>query len=333
VYKRRQHDYGVKTFLGREGAFDGWQILDIIFEQPCTAEFICTKLWHYFVSDTADAETIRELAATLRESGYELKPVLKRLFRSQIFYSPEVMGAQIKSPAQFVVQLAHDLRLEAPPFRTMTRASAQLGQNLFYPPNVKGWDGGKAWINANALLTRYNLPNALILASLAADEAADEQAMMTSMQADDAEMNALAKANKSKTLQELSREEYAAIIQLLPAADQKELRKRLQALRGQPARQRFETVRQFLLERDLNGIWNPAPIFAELRFTTAGECADALAQYMLNRTLEGEQRRILLEALGAPNTPEAPLALEDIRPSHMISAVHLLMSAAEYQLC
>jgi uncharacterized protein (DUF1800 family) len=158
------HDFGPKTFMGRTGNFDGGDIIDIIFEQPAAAEFICAKLWTFFAHEAPPDGVVQGLAQTLRENGYELRPVLRRLFLARAFYGSQAMGTQVKSPVQFTLQLAHDLGAESPPYNQMARATAQLGQNLFYPPNVKGWDGNRAWINANTLLLRYNMPGAFVSA-------------------------------------------------------------------------------------------------------------------------------------------------------------------------
>lgn len=161
-YQKQIHDSGNKSFMGRTGDFDGWNIIDIIFEQPAAASFIATKLWRFFAYDQPEPEVIEGLATTLRHHEYELRPMLRELFLSRAFYSEKAIGQQVKSPAQLVVQLASDLEYDHPPYPAMAGATARLGQDLFFPPNVKGWDGNRAWVNANALLVRYNLPVALV---------------------------------------------------------------------------------------------------------------------------------------------------------------------------
>lgn len=157
-YREDAHDFGQKTFMGQTGDFDGWNIIDIIFEQPVAATFICAKLWRYFAYADPEPEIVEGLAETLRANKYELKPVMRQLFLSEAFYGDKALGQLVKSPAQLVVQLASDLEYDTPPYRAMAIATAQLGQDLFFPPNVKGWDGNRAWINANTLMIRYNLP-------------------------------------------------------------------------------------------------------------------------------------------------------------------------------
>lgn len=183
AYNERIHDEGVKTFMGRSGNFDGWDILDIIFEQPACAEFICRKLAMYFVTESPDEKFVRSLADTFRQHQYEIKPVLRQMFLSREFYRDDNMATQIKSPAQYVVQLARDLGIENPPYPEMARACQQLGQDLFYPQNVKGWDGNRAWINANTLLLRYNLAKSLLAAKPSQKTPAEDMEMMTMAEA------------------------------------------------------------------------------------------------------------------------------------------------------
>lgn len=183
AYRFDYHDGGSKTFMGKTGNFDGWDVINIIFEQPAASEFIAAKLWTYFAYDEPEREIVKSLAATLRENNYEIKPMLREMFASRAFYSDKAIARQVKSPAQFVVQLAFDMRYENPPYGAMARACQSLGQDLFLPPNVKGWDGNLAWANANSMLLRYNMPQTL----LAANVAKDSRMEMMSKKKDDSE--------------------------------------------------------------------------------------------------------------------------------------------------
>jgi uncharacterized protein (DUF1800 family) len=157
-----QHDSRQKRFLGRSGHFSGDDILDLIVEQPACARFIGRKIWRFFVEDEPPAEMVEAVAGALRRHGFELRPVLKEIFSSAEFYSPRVIRQQIKSPAQFLVQTCKLLETDLPPGHVTQTALQQLGQSLFAPPNVKGWDGGKAWISTSTLLFRYNFANYLV---------------------------------------------------------------------------------------------------------------------------------------------------------------------------
>jgi uncharacterized protein (DUF1800 family) len=155
-------DDGEKRFLGEAGAFAGDDIIDRIFAQPQCAKFLARKLWVFFVSDDVPEPLIEALASAMRDGGFELKPFLRTVFLSEEFYRPEVRRAQIKSPVQFLVGSRHALGLDRLPPGIQLGILQQLGQTLFRPPNVAGWDGGRTWINTNTLLARYNIAGFLV---------------------------------------------------------------------------------------------------------------------------------------------------------------------------
>ena len=161
VHNRRQWDDGNKTIFGATGAFDGDDVIDLVFQQPAAAPFISRKLWEFFVAENPPDSTVEALAGSLRASTYETAPVLREIFLSRGFYSPEIMRTQIKSPVQFLIGMLRQLEINEPPPGFPIAAQQQLGQVLFMPPNVAGWDWGKAWINTNTLLARYNLAGVL----------------------------------------------------------------------------------------------------------------------------------------------------------------------------
>ena len=152
------HDNEPKTVLGQSGNFDGDGVLDILLGQPATAQFIAAKLWREFVSpEPRNAEERRELARIakrFRDSGYEVKAALRELLLSSAFYAPENRAALVKSPVDLVVGTLRQFEVGVGDPLPFTLAVTQLGQNLFAPPNVKGWPGGDAWINSTTLLAR-----------------------------------------------------------------------------------------------------------------------------------------------------------------------------------
>ena len=162
AFNPREHDNTPKTFLGRNDVLDGDQAIDTILAQPACAQFLANKLWTFFVSDTPSPALVDALAADIRANRYEMRPVLHRIFTSQEFYSADAMRTQIKSPIQWIVQNTRMLEIDLPPKGPLQAALRQMGQVPFYPPSVKGWDGGKAWISTSTLLTRYNLAAALL---------------------------------------------------------------------------------------------------------------------------------------------------------------------------
>lgn len=165
VWRANLHDDGNKTVLGQTGPFDGDQVLDILLARPETATFVTTKLWREFVSDTPDPVRIAPIAAQFRASHYDIKVALRGLFMSDAFWDDGDRGVLVKSPAEFVVGTlrAFDIGYDnTAPFAAEIRA---LGENLFYPPNVKGWPGGTIWINSSTLLARKQFVEQLFRAT------------------------------------------------------------------------------------------------------------------------------------------------------------------------
>jgi len=155
VFRRFQHDAGRKIILGRSGNFDGDDFVDIILEQPACAEFMTRKLWIYFASENPPEEVIKSLADKFRAAKYDLKTLLREIFTHPAFYANETMGAQIKSPIQLVVGTARTLEISVKNFEFYGRMLLMMGQVPYLPPNVKGWPGGRAWIDTSRLVTRY----------------------------------------------------------------------------------------------------------------------------------------------------------------------------------
>lgn len=154
VFRRLAHDSGQKTVLGRSGALDGDAVLDILLAQPSTAEFIVAKLWREFVSPTPDPARVRPIAEQFRGSGWRIDAALRALLLQPEVIQRSEDNAIVKSPVELVVGLLRQSGgdLAAPVAAAV--AVAGMGQNLFAPPNVRGWPGNEAWINTTTLLAR-----------------------------------------------------------------------------------------------------------------------------------------------------------------------------------
>jgi uncharacterized protein (DUF1800 family) len=148
------HDDGVKTVLGKTGNFKGDDVLDILLAQPACAEFIVSKLWREFVSPTPDPAEVKRIAKKFRDSRYDIKTALHELFLSPAFWSEKNRGSLVKSPTELVVGALKQFEFTYDDPLPFTFAVAQLGQNLFSPPDVRGWLGGEDWINTSTLLAR-----------------------------------------------------------------------------------------------------------------------------------------------------------------------------------
>jgi hypothetical protein len=156
VFRKNDHDFDQKTFFGRRGNWDGSDVIEIILARSRCAEYIGTKIWQYFVTETVDGSLANALGDVLMENRYEMRPFLRRVFTSRGFYDQATIGNQIKSPVQLVVGTIRLLGLEMPPFGQLYNALQQMGQVPLMPPNVKGWPGGRTWVNTSTLFVRYN---------------------------------------------------------------------------------------------------------------------------------------------------------------------------------
>ncbi len=158
-----RHDGGKKTIFGKTGNYAGDDLVDLILRQPATSRFIAGKLFRYFAHENPSKATVDRLASVLRTYYFDVKPMLRSLFLSKEFYGKASVGTQIKSPAQLMVGTLRRLGVEDVDYARMDRAMQAMGQTLFEPPNVKGWEGGRTWVNANRVLTRYNSASELVL--------------------------------------------------------------------------------------------------------------------------------------------------------------------------
>ena len=109
-----------------------------------------------FDEPAASDELVEPLARELREHEWDIAHVLRRILTSQLFYSAQAIGRKVRSPVDLVVGLLRMLEGSTNAYQ-LGDDLKQLGHGLFYPPNVKGWDGGRAWINSSTLLGRANV--------------------------------------------------------------------------------------------------------------------------------------------------------------------------------
>jgi len=157
-FDTEQHDFGEKTFLGRTGPLNGEDIIDTILAQPVTGEYVAGKLYRYFVRDEISSDVKADLGRSFRASGYQIKPLMRRMLLAKDFYSTPSVATQIKSPVHLVVSTYKKMGLrEIPTIPDFGRMTGGLGQTLFEPPNVAGWAGGRTWITPATLLQRGNL--------------------------------------------------------------------------------------------------------------------------------------------------------------------------------
>jgi len=157
IFRKKHHDYGLKSFFGKTGHFNGEDIIDLILEKKETAQFITRKIYRYFVNEKVDEERITELSNRFYDSNYHIGDLMHFIFSSDWFYAPENQGTKIKSPLDFLVGMIRQFQLKSDSHKDYYYVQRALGQILFKPPNVAGWPGGKNWIDNSTLMVRLNL--------------------------------------------------------------------------------------------------------------------------------------------------------------------------------
>ena len=160
-YDAKAHDDGEKSFLGQQGKFDGDDVVRIVLAQEACPRYVARRILGYLEGVEPAPERLAQYAAFLREQRFELKPFLRKLFLDPAFYREEVLGARVLGPVDFMVGMSRRLGLRTPPL-VMAAGASLLGQRLFAPPNVKGWDEGEAWITTSSLMQRGNLAGLLL---------------------------------------------------------------------------------------------------------------------------------------------------------------------------
>lgn len=157
-FNQKQHDHGEKILFGKKGNFYLSQLVELILKKPATTEFITKKLWKHYISNPIPRETLKKLAQDFQQT-YELKPLIKSILQQPEFWSTANRATQIKSPVQLIVGLNRQFEVVPKNIKPHINALAQMNQNIFYPPNVKGWQTGEAWIDTQTLILRQNYLN------------------------------------------------------------------------------------------------------------------------------------------------------------------------------
>lgn len=155
-------DNSLKTILGLTGNWGYDDVIDILFEQrgDAIATFICEKLYKYFVSPVVNETVISSLKATFIATDWEIAPVLNSLFRSEHFFDVNANGHLIKSPYDLTATYINELNMtyestEEDHLNFIVYINDMLGQDLFQPIDVGGWQRDQDWINTSTLTGRW----------------------------------------------------------------------------------------------------------------------------------------------------------------------------------
>ncbi len=168
----RDHDDGEKTVLGKTARFDADSLADHLVSQPAAADRIARRICATFLGEgVADDDSRSKLADQLRGDDLHVGRTVETVLRSELFFSARNLHARVCDPVGFVIGTSRAIELFDPPPSTLLLAewTARLGQELFYPPNVGGWPGGRGWLSGRAVVARANFAAALAAGRLNSD--------------------------------------------------------------------------------------------------------------------------------------------------------------------
>ncbi len=180
VFDHIVHDHGIKTILGNTGRHNADDLPRIVLDHPSFGPFVVERLWRAFVSHTPDPDEVTRLAAIWRAADWELKPLLRAMFLSDAFWDPANRGTIVKSPVELMVGSLRTFGTPLPYLDDLLWAVEDLGQELFFPPNVGGWPEGTGWINDATASSRATMLHQLL--QYDPDPREDSGGMMMSMQ-------------------------------------------------------------------------------------------------------------------------------------------------------
>ncbi len=168
-YRPARHDDSDLSLFGYSGPMDGDALLQRLVEHPATPKRLAWRLCDAFFGEgVCESAAIEELAALLAEQKLNIEPAVETILRSELFFSDRNIRTRIASPAAHVAGAIRILELTAPPPSTLQLGDwcSRMGQDLFNPPNVSGWKGGRAWLGTRAVVARANFANSIATGAL-----------------------------------------------------------------------------------------------------------------------------------------------------------------------
>ncbi len=149
-----QHDFGVKTYLGQTGDWNGEDVVRIAVTRPESVRFVVAKLWSHFAYPVAPADPVVSDLLPAYGSGLDIAAVVRAMFLHPSFRGTATRSGLVKQPVEYLVGAARTLGIKEtaagggraePP---LSRLAAALGQEIFNPPNVGGWGQNGYWLSS-----------------------------------------------------------------------------------------------------------------------------------------------------------------------------------------
>jgi uncharacterized protein (DUF1800 family) len=162
TFAPRFHDDGPKTVFGQSGPWDGTDVQRLILARADAARFIIRKLYRELVAEAPEPTDalLEPLAEQFRHSDYDVGALVGTILRSRQFFSEYAYRQRVKSPVEYAVGIVRAVRPTTTP-RELVATLEAMGQSLFAPPNVKGWPGGRKWLNSATVLARQNFAQSM----------------------------------------------------------------------------------------------------------------------------------------------------------------------------
>src|SRR5262245_44305215 len=178
IYNANQHETTAKTFSfpiyadgnktipGRaagDGMQDGMDFINALAANPNTGRYLAGKLWRFFVSEFRDPDPafVDRITSTYLQSRYDMRAVMRDVLLSPQFWDSSSYWARYSWPVEFVVRAMKEVGWAGFSVDTALTPLANMGQVLFEPPDVSGWDAGQTWFSTGAMLARMNFASTL----------------------------------------------------------------------------------------------------------------------------------------------------------------------------
>jgi uncharacterized protein (DUF1800 family) len=157
---------GGKTIPARAAANGEQDAADLIFAlatHPATARRLATRLYKFFVNETSDPDPalVTAMANSYLGNNYNIKSMLRTLFTSAQFRDPANFFQRYSWPAEFVVKAIKETGWVGFTVNGAITPMSNMGQQLYEPPDVNGWELGPGWISTSSMLTRMNFASTL----------------------------------------------------------------------------------------------------------------------------------------------------------------------------
>lgn len=178
IYRAADHDPTAKEFTfpiyadgskiiparaAASGEQDGLDFITAIARHPATAKRLATKLYKFFINDVAepDAAIVNQISAAFLSSGGNMKTTLQTVFTSVAFLNPNNVFQHYSWPAEYVTRSIKDMGWKGFSVNAAITPMLNMGQTLYEPPDVSGWDGGPSWFSTSSMLSRMNFASTL----------------------------------------------------------------------------------------------------------------------------------------------------------------------------